>query len=110
MVLRPRPVAECTVSGVVPLGGRESLVLSDINLPESLGVAGTLTPPCATGEAGGASTSFLMVDSLFDPLPVSDYHPCTSTDDLQALLAPLPPIILGETYRSLLTHEHATSD
>ena len=63
MVLRPRPVAEWTVSGVVPLGGRESFVLSDINLPESLGVANTFTPPCAAGEAGGARTSSIMVDS-----------------------------------------------
>ena len=87
MVLRPRPGAECAVSSVVAKGGRESSVLTDINFPESLGVAGTSTPPCNAGEVGGVRTSYIMVESLFDPQPVSAYHPCTSTDTLKALLA-----------------------
>jgi len=41
---------------------------------------------------------------------VSDTHPCTSSDDAQALLAPLPAVIPGETYRSMATHGQATSD
>ena len=99
MVLRPRPVAVGTVSGVVPLGGRESLELSDRHLPESQGVASNFRTSCITSEVGGNRSTSLIVDSI-EPLPVSDNHPCTSTDDRQALLAPLPAVNPGETYRN----------
>ena len=39
MVLRPRQVAESAVTGVVPVGGRASSVLSETNIPESLPTA-----------------------------------------------------------------------
>ena len=76
--------------------------LKDTNLPEFLGVADTSNPPCNAGEVGGVRTSSIM--------PVSAYHPCTSSDELKVLLAPLPLSIPGETHRALISYEHATSE
>ena len=51
-----------------------------------------------------------MVGSINVPPLVSDFHPCTSSDELQVLLAALPPSIPGDTYRSLQRYEQATSE
>ena len=98
-----------TVSGVVPLGGRESLELSNRSLPESQGVASNFRTTCQPSEVGGDRSPSLIVDSI-KPLHMSDTHPCTSTDDKQAFFAPLPAVIPGETYRITETQDNATSE
>ena len=91
-------------------GGRESSVISKTNLPESLGVVSTSTPPFIVSKVFGFSPPSIMMGSI-NVLPlVSDFHPCTSSDELQASPAPLPTFIPGETYGSMQRYEQATSE
>ena len=98
------------LTGVVLVGGRESLDLSETNLPESLRVAGTPAPPCTVSEVVGVSASSIMVDSITDPQLVFGYQPCTSYNGLKALLAPLPLSVPGETDVPLLIYQQATCE
>ena len=57
-----------------------------------------------------AATNRPVTPEVFKLILVSDFHPCTSSDELQVLLAPLPPSIPGDTYRSLQRYKQAISD